>query len=71
VKVVPRLGDRAVVAIRSGRTRLVGGFHRDWAVKDAIRITGIGLWLHGQTQTLPAFEEIVCVWQTESVQRPI
>ena len=71
VEVVSRLGDWAVIAIRSGRARLVGGFHRYWAVEDTVRVTRIGLRLHGQTKTLPAFEEIVCVWQTVLMQRSI
>jgi hypothetical protein len=61
MEVVSCLGDRAVIAIRSGRTRLVGGFHRDWAVEDTVGVTIVGLRLYGQTDALPAFEEVVCV----------
>jgi hypothetical protein len=71
VEVVSRLGDRAVVATRSCRARLVVGCHRDWAIEDTVRVTGVGLRLYGQTDALPTIEEVVCVWQTELVPRPI
>ena len=61
MEVVSCLRDRAVVAIRCCRTRLVDGIHRDRAVEDTIRVTGVGLRLCGETNALPAFEEIVCV----------
>jgi hypothetical protein len=63
MEVVSCPGDRTVIAIGSGRTRLVGSFQRDRAVEDTIRVTIVGLRLYGQTDALPAFEEIVFVWQ--------
>jgi hypothetical protein len=62
VEIVSCLGNRAVIAIRSSRTRLVDSFQRDWAVEDAVRITSVRLRLNGQPNTLPAFEEAVCEW---------
>ena len=61
VEIVSFLGDRAVIAIRSGRTRLVDGFHRDRTVEEAICIAGVGLRLRGQADALPTVEEIVRV----------
>jgi hypothetical protein len=61
MEVVSCMGNRTVIAIRSCRTRLVGGFQRNWAVEDAIRVTSVGLRLYGQTDALPALEKVVCV----------
>ena len=70
VKVVSCLGDWTVIAIGSSRTRLIVGRHGDRAVEDTVRVTGVRLRLCGQTDALPALEEVVCVRQIELEQVP-
>jgi len=65
VEVVANASDGSVVSIRSVGSRLIYSYQRYRAIESAVRIAGIGLWLRGHADAVPAAEEVVCVVSVE------